>query len=47
MARWLIERGANDFSVQNFQGKTPLEVAQARGDAAFAALLKEHTAGSA
>lgn len=39
MARWLLENGVSDKTTKNFQGKTPLEVAQEHGNTELVALL--------
>lgn len=44
MVKWLIEHGATDFSVKNFQDKTPLQVAVENNFDAIATLLREHGA---
>ena len=44
MVRWLLARGAN-IAVLNFQGQTPLQVAEALGHEEIAALLRQHEAG--
>ena len=41
MARWLLEHGAS-VDQKNFQGKTPLQVAEDDGFEEMAALLREH-----
>lgn len=44
MAEWLLGRGA-DVKTKDFMGKTTLEVAEERGDAEMADLLRRHGAG--
>jgi ankyrin repeat protein len=44
MVKWLIEHGATDFSVKNWQDKTPLQVAVENNFDDIAALLREHGA---
>jgi ankyrin repeat protein len=44
LTRWLLENGNPDLSLRNFQGQTPLEVAQARGFDTIARLLHDHGA---
>ncbi len=39
MARWLLNNGVTDTQTKNFQGKTPLETAQANDNAELIALL--------
>jgi ankyrin repeat protein len=46
MAEWLLRHGA-DLGRTNFQGKTPLESARERGDAAMVALLERYGAAKA
>ncbi|MBC8074718.1 MAG: ankyrin repeat domain-containing protein [Chloroflexales bacterium] len=41
MAEWLLQHGA-ELGRPNFQGKTPLEAAQERGDTAMVALLERY-----
>ena len=43
MAEWLLAHGARPVA-RNFAGHTPLQVAEERGDAALAALLRQHGA---
>ncbi len=43
MTRWLLEHGA-DTSLTDFQGNTPLQIAEKRGNTEIAALLREHGA---
>jgi ankyrin repeat protein len=43
MVRWLLARGA-DSRVENYQGKTPLEVAEEHGETEIAELLRDHRA---
>lgn len=44
MVRWLMAHGAGDLAVKNFQGQTPVEVAQAQGHSAIADLLVQQAA---
>jgi len=44
LTRWLLENGNPDLSMPNFQGQTPLQVAQARGFDAIARLLHDYGA---
>jgi uncharacterized protein len=44
LTRWLLENGNPDLSLQNFQGQTSLQMAQARGFDAIARLLQDHGA---
>lgn len=41
MVRWLLEHGATEVNVPNFEGKTPLAEAEAHGHTEIAALLRE------
>ncbi len=41
MAKWLLQKGA-DPNVADFQGKTPWEIAETRGDTRLSALLESH-----
>ncbi len=40
MVAWLLDNGADNLRVTNFQGKTPLQLAQDRGHNAIAELLR-------
>jgi ankyrin repeat protein len=42
VTRWLLARGVADVNVKNFEGKTPVQVAEERGFAAVAGILREH-----
>jgi ankyrin repeat protein len=42
LTRWLLARGVGDVHVKNFDGKTPLQVADERGFSEVAGLLREH-----
>jgi uncharacterized protein len=42
MVRWMLDNGADDLSVKNFQDQTPLEAAEAQGHKKIADLLREH-----
>ena len=42
MVRWLLENGAQNVNVPNFDSKTPLNVAQANGYTEIADLLRQH-----
>jgi ankyrin repeat protein len=44
MTRWLINHGATDFTIKNYEGKTPLAKADELGHSAIAALLRERGA---
>lgn len=44
VARWLLEHGTPDLNWKNFEGKTALDLATARGDAGLVQLLKAHGA---
>jgi uncharacterized protein len=43
MVRWLLDHGATDLNVRNYQDKTPLEVAVENGCDKIAAILRERT----
>jgi uncharacterized protein len=43
MVKWMLENGASDLSVKNFQEQTPLESAEAQGLDKIADLLRKHT----
>jgi uncharacterized protein len=40
MVRWMLENGADDLGVKNYQDQTPLEAASARGHDEIADLLR-------
>jgi ankyrin repeat protein len=40
MVAWLLENGATDVTVQNWEGKTPLQRAEESGQEAVVRLLK-------
>ncbi|MEA2573038.1 MAG: uncharacterized protein QOH93_336 [Chloroflexia bacterium] len=42
MVRWLLENGAQNVNVLDFENKTPLSVALANGHTEIADLLREH-----
>ena len=44
LTRWILQNGNPDLGTRNFQGQTPLQVAQARGFDAIARLLHDHGA---
>ena len=44
MVEWLFENGANDANIKNFQGKTPLQIAEEKGYKEVAMLLKKYGA---
>jgi uncharacterized protein len=44
LAEWLLARGLNDLNPLNYEGKTPLKVAQERDHTAVAELLAAHGA---
>jgi uncharacterized protein len=44
MVRWLLDHGATDLTVKNFQEKTPLQLAEENGLTDIAALLRERGA---
>jgi ankyrin repeat protein len=44
MTQWLLDHGANDLNVKNFQEKTPLQVAEERGLDDIITLLKKYGA---
>jgi ankyrin repeat protein len=41
MVRWLVDHGATDFTLKNFQDQTPLQAAEALGHSDVAALLRD------
>lgn len=45
MLVWLLANGADDLNVKNFEGKTPLQVAQEKDDQAIVTILRQHGAG--
>lgn len=46
MVEWLLNNGVTDITVQNYEGKTPLEKAQEYEDAEVIALLENYRASS-
>lgn len=42
MVNWLLNHGASNVLVKNYQDKTPIEVAEAGGYTEIAALLRKH-----
>ena len=40
MVAWMLENGADDLTITNFQDKTPLQVAEALGHEDIITLLK-------
>ena len=44
MVQWLLTHGATDIEVLDFEKKTPLQVAEGKGDTRIAELLREHGA---
>jgi ankyrin repeat protein len=45
VVRWILTHGAHDLGWRNYQGKTALDIATARGDTEIIQLLKAHGAG--
>lgn len=44
MVQWLLANGANVRDAQNYQGKTPLQIAEETGQTTIAAILRDHVA---
>lgn len=41
MVKWLLDHGVSNRQIPNYQGKTPLEVAEESGHDTIAALLRD------